>query len=208
MNILQIVPELNVGGVETGTVDLARRLVKAGHKAVVISAGGAMVKELEEGGVLHYQLPVHKKSIFTILAMIPKVAEVIKKENIDIVHGRSRVPAWIAYYACRRANRPFVTTCHGYYTKYWFSRIMGWGKLVICPSKVIARHMIEDFKTPYERIRIVPRSVDIEKFKYSHPDEKENPKSLISGSSGGSRRLRVTWILSRQWRASRARYLI
>ena len=67
MNILQILPELNVGGVETGTIDLAKHLVRLGHKAVVVSAGGELVKELEACGAIHYQLPVHKKSFFSII---------------------------------------------------------------------------------------------------------------------------------------------
>lgn len=170
MNILQILPELNVGGVETGTVDLAKYLVRSGHKAVVVSNGGQLVKELESVGAIHYQLPVHKKSIFSIIKMIPALMKVIKKEGIDIVHARSRVPAWIAYFSCRRTNTVFITTCHGYYKKHTLSRVMGWAKRVIVLSNVIARHMIDDFKVPHERIRLVPRSVDLEKFKYRAPD--------------------------------------
>jgi len=169
VKILQVLPELNLGGVETGTVDLAIRLVKLGFKAVVVSAGGALVSELEAAGVVHYELPVHKKSIFTILKMIPKLAGIIRKEEIDIVHARSRVPAWIAYFACRRTARPLITTCHGYYSKHLLGRPMGWGKLVICPSQVIAKHMIEDFAVPPERIRLIPRSVDLERFRYNAP---------------------------------------
>ena len=88
MNILQILPELNVGGVETGTVDLAKYLVRSGHKAVVVSAGGELVKELESVGGIHYKLPVHKKSIVNMFKGIPELARIIKKENIDIVHAR------------------------------------------------------------------------------------------------------------------------
>lgn len=172
MNILQILPELKVGGVETGTLDLARQLIKAGHKAVVVSSGGEMVRQLEQLGVIHYQLPVHKKSFLTMLRMIPRLEAIIRKEGIDIVHARSRVPAWVAYFACRRTGRAFVTTCHGYYKKHPFSYVMGWGKRVIVLSNVIARHMIDDFATPYERIRLIPRSVDLEKFSYASPDAK------------------------------------
>ncbi|MDP2937799.1 MAG: lipopolysaccharide heptosyltransferase II [Candidatus Omnitrophota bacterium] len=172
MNILQVLPELNVGGVETGTLDLAKYLVKHGHKAVVISNGGEMVRELESFGAIHYQLPVHKKSIFTMVKTIPKLVEIIEKEKIDIVHARSRVPAWIAYFACRKTNRVFITTCHGYYKKHPFSFVMGWGRRVIVLSNVIARHMIDDFGTPHERLRLIPRSVDLEKFKYTSPDKK------------------------------------
>ncbi len=172
MNILQILPELNVGGVETGTVDLSKYLVRLGHKSVVVSAGGALVKELEAGGTKHYQLAVNKKSIISIVKLIPKLAEIIKREEIQIVHARSRVPAWIAYFACRRSQAIFVTTCHGYYKKHLFSQVMGWSKRVIVLSNVIARHMIEDFSVPHERIRLVPRSVDLEKFKYLDPQAK------------------------------------
>ncbi len=172
MNILQILPQLNVGGVETGTLDLARYLVKSGHKAVVVSNGGEMVKELESFGAIHYQLPVHRKSFFIMLKTVPKLVEIIKREQIDIVHARSRVPAWVAYLASRRAGCVFITTCHGYYKKHPFSYVMGWGRRVIVLSNVIARHMIEDFGVPHERIRLIPRSVDLEKFKYTSPDKK------------------------------------
>lgn len=172
MNILQVLPELNVGGVETGTLDLARHLVSLGHKAVVVSAGGALVKDLEDAGARHYQLPVHKKSLFSMLKSVDPLVEIIKKEKIDIVHARSRVPAWIAYFASRKAQVIFITTCHGYYKKHFFSYVMGWGKRVIVLSNIIARHMIEDFAVPHDRIRLIPRSVDPDKFNYVSPDKK------------------------------------
>ncbi|MDD5568664.1 MAG: lipopolysaccharide heptosyltransferase II [Candidatus Omnitrophica bacterium] len=172
MNILQVLPELNVGGVETGTLDLSKYLVRLGHKAVVVSAGGSLVKDLEALGGIHYQLPLHKKSFISIIKTIPRLVEIIKKEKIDIVHARSRVPAWIAYFAARSTKTVFITTCHGYYKKHPFSYVMGWAKRVIVLSNVIARHMIEDFQVPHDRIKLVPRSVDLEKFKYLSPDKK------------------------------------
>lgn len=172
MNIMQVLPELNVGGVETGTLDLAKYLIRSGHKAVVVSAGGELVRELESFGARHYQLPVNKKSLWVMLRTVPLLAEIIRKEGIDVVHARSRVPAWIAYFAARKTKRVFITTCHGYYKKHPFSYVMGWGKRVIVLSNVIARHMIDDFGVPYERIRLIPRSVDLEKFKYVSPDKK------------------------------------
>ncbi|MFA5200519.1 MAG: lipopolysaccharide heptosyltransferase II [Candidatus Omnitrophota bacterium] len=172
MKILQVVPELNVGGVETGTLDLSKYLVRLGHKSVVVSSGGSLTKELEAKGAKHYTLPVNKKSVISILKLIPILTEIIIKEEIDIVHARSRVPAWIAYFACRRTKAIFISTCHGYYKKHFFSIVMGWAKRVIVLSNVIARHMIEDFSVPHERIKLVPRSVDLEKFKYLDPKEK------------------------------------
>ncbi len=172
MKILQILPELNVGGVERGTVDLAKELVRLGHKAVVVSNGGDLVADIEKAGVIHYHLPVHRKSLFNIIRMVGKLCQIIKKEEIDVVHARSRMPAWVAFFACRRARVAFVTTCHGYYKKHPFSFVMGWAKRVIVPSNVIARHMIEDFGVPHERIRFIPRSVDLNKFKYLSPDKR------------------------------------
>lgn len=172
MNILQILPELNVGGVETGTVDLAKYLIRLGHRAIVISSGGELVKELETMGVKHYELPVHSKSFFNIRRMIPEVVKIIKEEEIDIVHARSRLPAWIGFFAARNTHKPFITTAHGYYSQHYFSRAMGWGKLVIVPSEVIAHHMRDNFNVPYERIRLIPRGVDLEKFEFIDPEKK------------------------------------
>ena len=179
MNILQILPEMNVGGVETGTLDLAKRLVELGHKAVVVSAGGELVRELESCGGIHYQVPVHGKNIFAILKVVPELVRIIKREEIDIVHARSRSPAWAAYWASRKTNRIFITTCHGYYSKHIFSGVMGWGKKVIVSSNVLARHMIDNFRVPHQRIRLIPRSVDLTKFKYSDPQLKRRQEFNI-----------------------------
>jgi lipopolysaccharide heptosyltransferase II len=172
MNILQILPQLNVGGVETGTLDLSRYLVKLGHKSVVVSSGGELAREIEEHGAKHYQLPVNKKSIVSILKCVPKLVEIIRKEEIDIIHARSRAPAWAAFLAARKTGKVFITTAHGYYSKHFFSYVMGWAKKVICPSNCIARHMVDDLGVPYERVIIIARSVDISKFNYASPDKK------------------------------------
>ncbi len=164
MNILQILPELNVGGVETGTIDLSKYLVQHGHKSVVVSAGGSLVGDLEKNGSIHYVLPVDKKNFFIMFKMINKLVRIIEKEKIDIVHARSRVPAWIAFFACRRTQAVFITTCHGYYSKHLFSSVMGWGKKVIAISEVIGQHMVQDFGVPSHHISIIARSVDVSKF--------------------------------------------
>ncbi|MBL7085218.1 MAG: lipopolysaccharide heptosyltransferase II [Candidatus Omnitrophica bacterium] len=166
MKILQILPELNIGGVERGTIDLARELIRQGHQALIISNGGRLVEELESCGVKHIKLSVHRKSLFSILANIPKVAKILQQEKVDIVHARSRIPALIAYFASRASGTNFITTCHGYYSQNAFSRVMGWGKRVIVSSAVISQHMIDDFGVPRERIRFIPRGVDLEEFKF------------------------------------------
>lgn len=164
MRILQILPELNVGGVETGTVDFAKYLVEHGHESVVVSNGGKLVERLKKQGSRHYQLPVHKKSLLSVIRLVKKVREIILKEKIEIVHARSRIPAWIAYFACRKTQALFMTTCHGFYRHRAYSQVMGWPKLVIVPSEAIARHMIDHYHVPLANIRCIPRSVDLEHF--------------------------------------------
>ncbi len=166
MNILQLVPRLETGGVERGTVDLSAELVRQKHSSIVISGGGALVRQLEAQGGVHFKLPVFKKSVYTALTLLPKVCEIIRKEKIDIVHARSRVPAWIGFFAARRCNVPFVTTCHGYYSVHFFSRVMGWGKRVIVISDKIGRHMLDSFKVPADRVRLVYRGVDLQDFTF------------------------------------------
>ncbi len=166
MRVLQVLPELNVGGVERGVIDLARAMKKHGEEIHVMSRGGALVQELVKMGVPHYALPVHDKSIWS-LRLVKEIAKIIERERIDIVHARSRVPAWLAYLAARRTNCDFITTCHGYYSKHFLSRIMGWGKRVIVISHSIGRRMIDDFHVPPERIRLIHRGVDLTQYTFS-----------------------------------------
>lgn len=183
MNILQIVPELRSGGVERGTVDFARYLLAQGHGSLVVSAGGALVADLESAGVRHLTMPVHKKSIFSMWRQIGALAKVLKDERIDLVHARSRVPAWIAFFACRRAGIPMVTTCHGVYSTHAFSRVMGWGKYVIVISHAVSRHMKEHFKVPHHRIRLIHRGVNLSEFGL------ESPSPLPSAATRGNEKI-------------------
>lgn len=183
MRILQILPELNVGGVETGTVDFAKYLVRQGHHSVVVSNGGVLVEELIKSGSKHYPLPVHKKSLITMLRSIRALRDIIREEKIDIVHARSRVPAWIAFFACRGTRSEFLTTCHGFYSNHPMSRIMNWSKLLIVPSQVLGRYLVETFKVPPESIRVVPRSVDLDKF-HVFKNESKGKSHFVIGIIG------------------------
>lgn len=166
MKVLQILPSLELGGVERGVIDLVRGMKRLGEESVVISSGGSLVKELQKMGVPHYSLPVHEKSPSS-LTLISQIADIIRRENVDIVHARSRVPAWLAYFAARQTGAAFVTTCHGYYSTHFLSRVMGWGRRVIVISRVIARHMMDDFKVLPEKIRLIHRGVDLSQFEAS-----------------------------------------
>ena len=179
MNILQVLPELNVGGVETGTLDMAKYLVSQGHKSVVVSNGGALVSQLQSEGSKHYVLPVHKKNLFSAYRCLSRLVEIIREEKIDIVHARSRMPAWIAFFACRKTEAHFLTTCHGYYSTHMFSRVMGWGKMIIAISEIIGRHMVQDFAVPAENVRVIARSVDIEKFNLPRVEKKDKAFTVV-----------------------------
>lgn len=184
MNILQILPRLDAGGVETGTVDLSKELVKRGHKVIVVSNGGKLVKDIVDADVKHIRLPVHKKSLITIIKMVKELERIIKEERIDIVHARSRVPAIISFFASRHTKAVFITTAHGYYSTHFLSRPMGWGKFVIVASNIVGRHMMEDFGVPHARIRFIPRGVDLERFKFNPIDPSQSKPEYKIGIIG------------------------
>ncbi len=170
MRVLQILPELNHGGVERGTIDLALALKARGHDPYVVSNGGVLVKQLEKAKVHHISLPVHKKSLSSLF-LVGKLADLLIREKIDIVHARSRIPAWIAYFACKKVRKKtgvqFVTTCHGYYSTHIFSRVMGFGKRVIVISKAIGNHIHENFNVTKERMDLIYRGVDLSSFEFN-----------------------------------------
>ncbi len=180
MKILQILPQLNVGGVETGTVDFARYLKQRGLVSLVVSSGGSLVAELEAEGVPHHKLPVASKAFWVMLRASRRLRALIVREQVDIVHARSRVPAWVAFMATRGTDAVFITTAHGHYSRHLFSPMMGWGKFTIVPSAVIGRYMMTQFKVPRENIRLIPRSVDLARYRFrGAPPEKKKTAPLL-----------------------------
>ncbi len=166
MKIIQILPALKEGGVETGTIDLSLSLKARGHEVIVISNGGPGVKLLDQNGICHLQWPVHKKNPWTIFRMSLKLARHIEKNSPDIIHARSRVPAWITYFAALKTRIIWITTCHGYYQTHFGSRVMGWADAVIVPSRTIEKHMREDFNVSENKIVLIPRGVDLQKYPF------------------------------------------
>lgn len=166
--ILQVVPALESGGVERGTIEIAQALTDAGWRAVVASAGGRMVAELERAGGTHITLPLAGKSPWLMYRNVRRLIEVIDAEKIDLVHARSRAPAWSARSAARRAKRPFVTTYHSPYGDNWIKRpynaVMASGDRVIAISDFVAdvirrRHAIDE-----ARMVRIHRGVDMAAF--------------------------------------------
>ena len=169
MHVLQLVPGLEVGGVERGVLDLAKGLIAKGHRVSVVSSGGALVERLTAAGAMHYRLPVHEKSLRTMASCMPVVTQLIRETGVDIVHARSRIPGWIGLMAARASQRPFVTTAHGFYRPHPGSRVMVWGRLVIAPSEALGRYLVERFGLPKRRLRVIPRGVDLGEFPFQPP---------------------------------------
>ena len=172
LTVVQILPAMASGGVERGTVEVGAELVRRGHRAIVISAGGRMVHELARHKVEHVEWTIGAKSLAT-LRFIRKLRKFLRDEHVDILHARSRLPAWIAYRAWRGMdprNRPrFVTTVHGFYSVSRYSAVMTKGERVIAVSEA-ARRYVEDNYPAVERARIVviPRGVDPKLYPYGH----------------------------------------
>ena len=137
--ILQILPSLESGGVERGTVDITEAIVNSGGRAIVVSSGGRLVPEIERAGGEHIRLPVNSKNPIRIFINSRAIASLVLAKGVDIIHARSRAPAWSALLAARRTNRKFVTTFHGTYNennsiKSYYNSIMTRGDAVIAIS--------------------------------------------------------------------------
>ncbi len=168
--VLQVLPAMGTsGGVERGTVEIAHAVKQAGGRAIVVSAGGAREHDLHRVNAEHITMPVDSKNPFVMYNNISRLADLIVKENVDIIHARSRAPAWSAWYASKRTKIPFVTTFHGTYGhsnpfKRFYNSVMTRGKRVIAISNHIAGHMRRHYGVPTDRIRIIHRGVDMTKF--------------------------------------------
>jgi glycosyltransferase involved in cell wall biosynthesis len=165
LTVLQVVPSLEAGGAERATVDIAEALVRDGHRAFVISAGGRMVKELIGKGAHHFTWPVNSKNPLQILKNARRLKHFIKLNDIDIVHARSRAPAWSGYLAAKWAKVPFVTTFHAAYKgraffKKMYNGVMAKGARIIAISSFIAQHITENYKGTQKKITIIPRGID------------------------------------------------
>lgn len=168
-NVLQVLPELDAGGVERTTVEIAEALTAAGQGAYVVSGGGRLVKKLTKTGATHFTANIGSKRLISLPWRIAALRKLIVMNKIDIVHARSRAPAWAAWRAAMAEGVPFVTTYHGIYNEGWpgkrrYNSIMARGDLVIANSQFTADHIMKTHKTPKSRIRVIPRGVDMTMF--------------------------------------------
>jgi glycosyltransferase involved in cell wall biosynthesis len=173
--ILQIIPELETGGAERTTVDIAEALVAVGARALVATEGGRLVGELQAKGGEWLPFPAATKNPAAMVWNIGKLAGIIRKNKVDIVHARSRAPGWVALSAARRTRTPFVTTYHGSYsgtsaTKVLYNSVMARGDVVIANSHYTADFIRTQHPWATQRIRVIPRGTDLSSFQTSAVD--------------------------------------
>jgi glycosyltransferase involved in cell wall biosynthesis len=172
IGVIQILPELIAGGVERGTLELSRFLVQGGHRSLVISQGGPLVDRLRQEGGRHLCMPyIGEKSPRCLLHLWP-LRRLFRQKGFQIVHLRSRLPAWVAYLAWKslpaNARPRLVTTFHGFYSVNAYSAIMTKGQQVIAISKGVADHIQRHYGIPRRRIRLIHRGIDPDLF---HPSK-------------------------------------
>ena len=172
LTVVQVLPALDMGGVERGTLEVARRLVREGHRSIVISAGGRMVKKLLDEGSEHLSWDVGAKRLAT-LRWIPRIRRFLRETRPDVLHLRSRLPAWISYRAWLRLEpleRPaLVTSLHGFYRPGWYSSIMVRGEHIIAISTSVRDYMLKHYPwVEATRIRVIHRGVDPIAYPYGY----------------------------------------
>ncbi|MEJ2525027.1 MAG: glycosyltransferase family 4 protein [Desulfuromonadales bacterium] len=170
MKVVQLLPELNEGGVERGVVELNREFVKRGIESVVISAGGRQASQIGADGGHHICLDVAAKNPLTAWQRVRLLRKQFDHLQPDVIHARSRAPAWLSYLA-NRHQRPFVTTVHGFNSVNRYSRIMTQGDRVICVSGAIRDFVIKHYQVPEDRLVVIPRGIDLELFNPDRLDQ-------------------------------------
>ena len=173
MRVLQVLPALNSGGVERGSVELARELAKHGHESIVLSSGGRLVEQLKAEGSRHVTMPIHRKALASF-GQIRPVQRLLQELRPDVIHVRSRLPAWIIWLAWRglpAASRPaLVSTFHGMYSVNAYSAIMAKPHHLIAISQCVQQYILSNYKVAPERITIIQRGVDTRAFSPAPPE--------------------------------------
>jgi glycosyltransferase involved in cell wall biosynthesis len=168
LTVVQLLPALESGGVERSTIEIAEALVRAGHRAVVVSAGGRLTSLVEKAGAEHITLDIGRKSLLT-LRHIRTLRDIFQREHADIVHACSRLPAWLGWKARNAIPLPqrprFVTTVHGLNSPSAYSAVMTYGERVICVSDTVRRYVLEHYpRTRSDKLRVIPRGIDPAQF--------------------------------------------
>jgi len=167
--LLQVVPELETGGAEQTTIDVARAVIAAGGQALVATRGGRMAARLEADGGRLTQMPVQSKNPLVMLGNAARLVDLIRTENVSLVHARSRAPAFSALWAAQTTRTPFVATYHGVYKansalKRWYNAVMTRGDLVIANSDYTRDHVLAEHQVDPAKVITIPRGVDLDRF--------------------------------------------
>ncbi|HET8765365.1 MAG TPA: glycosyltransferase, partial [Rhodanobacter sp.] len=174
LTVVQLIPALRSGGAERSALEIARALVQAGHRSVVISAGGRLVERLLAEGSEHITLDIGRKSLAT-LWRLPALRRTLRALRPDIVHARSRLPAWLGWWALKglRPRPHFVTTVHGLNSPGRYSSILLRGERVIVVSQTLRDYVLGHYpQLEPNRVRVIPRGIDPHAFPYGYrPDE-------------------------------------
>lgn len=171
MHIVQLLPELNQGGVERGTVELNRALIQRGHTSTVISNGGEQAATITHDGGHHHTLDIYSKNPLTFFQRARQLRNYLAEIKPDILHARSRVPAWLAWQANKKLRLPFLTTVHGFNSVNPYSAIMTKGDLVIYGSTAIKEHILQHYAVDPNKLRYVPRGIDTDFFDPNKADQ-------------------------------------
>jgi glycosyltransferase involved in cell wall biosynthesis len=169
LSVLQVTPALDSGGVERTTIDMAEALTRIGGRAVVASRGGGLEGELFRAGGTLERIPTASKNPLTLVLNAYRIMRIARRWNVEIVHARSRAPAWSAFAAARLLRLPFVTTYHGVYNgrtglKRFYNSVMARGDVVIANSEFTRDHVIATHGIDPDRIVTIPRGVDLDRF--------------------------------------------
>jgi glycosyltransferase involved in cell wall biosynthesis len=167
--LLQVVPELETGGAEQTTIDVARAVIDGGGRAFVATRGGRMTARLEADGGRLAQMPVQSKNPLVMLGNAARLVDLIRTEEVSLVHARSRAPAFAALWAARTTHTPFVATYHGVYKaqsslKRWYNAVMTRGDLVIANSDYTREHVLAEHAVDPGKVIAIPRGVDLDRF--------------------------------------------
>lgn len=172
MRVVQVLPELNEGGVERGTVELSRELVKRGIESLIISKGGKLVEQVQREGGRHFAMDVCSKNPLTALPRAIALKQTLKDIDPDVIHARSRVPAWLCRLANRgRQRRAFVTTVHGLNRINRYSRVMVSGDRVIAVGEPVREHVCKGYGLPTDQVTVIDRGVDMNTFDPEQVDQ-------------------------------------
>ena len=178
ITVAQVLPALTTGGVERGAIEISKEMIKKGLRPLIICGGGELESEIKDSGIEHIKLNIGEKNLSTLL-LVKKLSQIFITKRVNIIHARSRLPAWISSFALRMiktANEiSWLTTVHGPYTVNYYSKIMVSGDKIIAVSDFIKKYILKNYNVEPKKIITIPRGVDTEKY---HPEFKPDKRWL------------------------------